>query len=289
MTIDPAGSGPGTVGPAVEHAGASLRRFTGRGTRHPTRVPSAIRRLLGPALLIVVWWTAASIGEEAQSRLPRPDAVLAAGLELLHSGRLPEAITASLQRVTTGIALGISAGVVLALVSGLFRIGEDVIDAPVHILRALPALALVPLAILWFGVGELPKILLIAWATCFPVYLNTLAAIRSVDRSYDELARSLQLGRWTVVRRIVVPGALPGFLVGLRYALTLGWLVLVVSEQINASSGIGQLMTEARQFFRIDVIFVCLVVYGLLGWVSDRFVRFLEHHLLSWRREYQPR
>jgi sulfonate transport system permease protein len=128
--------------------------------------------------------------------------------------------------------------------------------------------------------------LLIAWATCFPVYLNTLAGIRAVDRAYDELARTLGLGRWTVVRRIVFPGALPGFLAGLRFSLTLGWLVLVVSEQINASSGIGSLMTNARQFFRTDVMFVCLAVYALLGWLSDRFVRALERHLLSWRREF---
>ncbi|NIK61344.1 ABC transporter permease [Kribbella shirazensis] len=250
------------------------------------RIPSAIRRLLGPALLIGIWWVAASTAGDNSRRLPGPDAVLATGIELLRSGQLPDAIAASLQRVTTGVVLGVSAGVMLALLSGLFRIGEDLIDAPVHILRALPALALVPLAILWFGIGELPKVLLIAWATCFPVYLNTFAGIRSVDRSYDELARSLQLGRWTAVRRIVVPGALPGLLVGLRYSLTLGWLVLVVSEQINASSGLGQLMTDARQFFRTDVMFVCLLVYGLLGWLSDRFVRLLERHLLSWRREY---
>jgi sulfonate transport system permease protein len=119
-------------------------------------------------------------------------------------------------------------------------------------------------------------------ATCFPVYLNTLAGIRSIDRSYHELSRSLELQRWTVLRRVV----LPGFLAGLRYSLTLAWLVLVVSEQINATSGVGELMADARQFFRTDLMFVCLFIYGCLGWLSDRFVRTLERRMLSWRREF---
>ncbi|TDW93449.1 sulfonate transport system permease protein [Kribbella pratensis] len=287
MKTDAGDTRPGTIGPGVEQAAPNLHSFSGAGLRPRRHIAPAIRRLLGPILVLALWWAAAIAGHGR--RLPAPDAVLATGTDLVRSGQLPDAIAASLQRVATGVALGVSAGLVLALLSGLFRIAEDLIDAPVHILRALPALALVPLAILWFGIGELPKVLLIAWATCFPVYLNTFAGIRSVDRSYDELARSLQLGRWTVVRRIVVPGSLPGFLVGLRYSLTLGWLVLVVSEQINASSGLGQLMTEARQFFRTDVMFVCLDSYGLLGWLSDRFVRTLERHLLAWRREYQNR
>jgi len=249
-------------------------------------VPAPVRRLLGIAALLLVWWMASS---SLDRKVPAPNEVLRTGSELVRSGELSQAIAASLERVAIGLVLGVVAGTALALLAGLFRIGEDLIDAPLNILRALPALALVPLAILWFGIGELPKVLLIAWATCFPVYLNTLAGIRAVDRAYDELARTLGLSRWTVVRRIVFPGALPGFLAGLRFSLTLGWLVLVVSEQINATTGIGQLMTDARQFFRTDVMFVCLVVYGLLGWLSDRFVRTLERHMLSWRVEYAAR
>ena len=286
MEVEARGTGPGGFDQDAVAPAANPRRFSGLGPQRRGRVASPLRRLLGPALLILVWWTASSA---LSDKLAAPNDVLRTGSELVRSGELLQAIAASLQRVAIGLVLGVVAGITLALVAGLVRIGEDLIDAPMNILRALPALALVPLAILWFGIGELPKVLLIAWATCFPVYLNTLAGIRAVDRSYDELARTLGLGRWTVVRRIVFPGALPGFLAGLRFSLTLGWLVLVVSEQINASTGIGQLMTEARQFFRTDVIFVCLVVYGLLGWLSDRFVRTLERRLLSWRREYAER
>jgi sulfonate transport system permease protein len=270
----------------VAATSADRQRFSGLGPGRRWHVPGPVRRLLGPATLVLLWWMASrTLGDQ----VPAPAHVLRTGSELVRSGELFQAVAASLQRVAIGLVLGVVAGIILALLAGLFRIGEDLIDAPVNILRALPALALVPLAILWFGIGELPKVLLIAWATCFPVYLNTLGGIRAVDRAYQELAHALELGRWTVVRRVVFPGALPGFLAGLRFSLTLGWLVLVVSEQINASSGIGQLMTDARQFFRTDVIFVCLVVYGLLGWLSDRFVRALERHLLSWRREYAAR
>jgi sulfonate transport system permease protein len=261
-----------------------MRSFSGPVPAGGWRVPRPIRHLLGPALLVLIWWAAAAIGGGRE--LPGPGAVLAAGAELLRSGQLAEAVAISTQRVVLGLLVGVTAGVVLAVLSGLFRIGADLVDVPLQILRALPALALVPLAILWFGIGELSKVLLIAWATCFPVYLNTLAGIRSVDRSYDELARSLELGRWTVVRRVVLPGAMPGFLAGLRYSLTLAWLVLVVCEQINATSGVGALMSDARQFFRTDVMFVCLVIYGCLGWLSDRLVRVLERRLLSWRREF---
>jgi sulfonate transport system permease protein len=232
----------------------------------------------------VIWYAVAATS--GSRKLPGPDAVAASGMELLRSGQLAEAVTASTERVVLGLLMGVTAAVVLALLSGLSRIGADLVDAPLQILRALPALALVPFAVLWFGIGEFPKVLLIAWATCFPVYLNTLAGIRSVDRSYDELARSLDLGRWTVVRRVVLPGAMPGFLAGLRYSLTLAWLVLVISEQINATTGIGRLMADARQFFRTDVMVMCLVIYGCLGWLSDRLVRLLERRLLSWRLEF---
>jgi sulfonate transport system permease protein len=262
-----------------------LRHLSGPKAARARQIPRPIRRLLGPVLLIAIWWVAAAVGGDDR-KLPSPVTVLTAGADLVRSGELVDAMATSIQRVALGLLLGVCAGVILALVSGLFRIGEDLVDSPLQILRALPALALVPLAILWFGIGELSKVFLIAWATCFPIYLNTLSGIRSVDRSYDELARSLDLSRRTVVRRIVLPGALPGFLVGLRYSLTLAWLVLVVSEQINATRGVGQLMSDARQFFRTDVMFVCLVIYGTLGWLSDRLVRTLERHALSWRREY---
>jgi sulfonate transport system permease protein len=152
-----------------------------------------------------------------------------------------------------------------------------------QIFRALPILALIPLAIVWWGIGETPKVALIALGVVFPVYINTFAAIRSVDARLIESARSLGLGRLGLVRHVILPGALPGFFVGLRFALAVSWLVLVVSEQINANSGLGYLMMNAQQFLRTDIIVVGLLIYGTLGLLSDLFVRFLERTMLQWR------
>jgi sulfonate transport system permease protein len=140
--------------------------------------------------------------------------------------------------------------------------------------------------ILWFGIGETPKIVLIAIGTAFPVYLNTFAAIRAVDDGLVEAAGTLGLRRLGVIRHVILPGALPGFLIGLRYSLGIAWLVLVVSEQINASQGLGFLMNEAREYFQTDVLLVVLVLYGLLGLISDSLVRLLERTFLSWRHSF---
>jgi sulfonate transport system permease protein len=183
----------------------------------------------------------------------------------------------------TGLAIGVALGAVLAVLAGLSRLGEYLLDANLQMLRSLPILALVPLAIVWFGIGEEVKVLLVALGVMFPIYLNTHAAIRGVDRRYFDLATTVGLGRAAVLRRIVVPGALPGFFTGLRFSVAIAWLVLVVSEQINASSGVGYLMTQARSLGQTDVIMVGLVVYALLGVTSDALVRFLEGRALTWR------
>lgn len=216
--------------------------------------------------------------------LAGPWTVLQTGADLVADGTLQENLVVSLRRVVIGLALGVSSGLVLAVLAGLFRIGEDVIDAPMQILRSTPILGLVPLAILWFGIGEQVKIALVAIGTAFPVYINTFSSIRGVDGRFIELARTVGLSRLALVRRVVLPGALPGFLVGLRFALSVSWLILVVSEQINASSGIGFLMDQARTFGQTDIIVVGLAVYGILGLLSDGLVRLLERRALSWRR-----
>jgi sulfonate transport system permease protein len=156
-----------------------------------------------------------------------------------------------------------------------------------QILRSLPILALVPLAILWFGIGEELKVILVAMGTTFPIYINTHAAIRGIDPRYVDLASTVGLSRLALVRRVILPGALPGFFVGLRFSVTIAWLVLVVSEQINASSGIGFLMIQARDFGQTDVIVVGLLVYGGLGLTSNALVRVVERRALRWRPGFQ--
>lgn len=154
---------------------------------------------------------------------------------------------------------------------------------PLQILRTLPALALVPLFILWFGIGETPKILLVALGAIFPIYLNLHSGIRSIDPKLLEMGSTLGLSRWQTIRDIFLPGALPDFLTGLRYAVGVSWMMLVVAEQVNAESGIGHMMMDAQDFMRTDIILVGLLVYGVLGLLSDQIIRFLEAIFLAWR------
>lgn len=195
----------------------------------------------------------------------------------------------SLQRVAFGLLLGTVVGTGLALVSGLFRIGEDIVDAPVQMLRTVPFVGLIPLFIIWFGIGEAPKVAIITLGVTFPLYLNVYAGIRGVDAQLIEAGESLGLSRWGLVRHVVLPGALPGAMTGLRYSLGIAWLALVFAEQVNADSGIGFLMVQARDFLRTDVIVVCLVVYAFLGLLADFVVRSLERLLLQWRPTFTGR
>lgn len=246
-------------------------------------VPRHVRRLLGPLLLVTAWQLASSLQWVSPRVLAAPSTVVATGWELLKDGELQQHLWVSLGRVLRGLGIGVSAGVVLALLSGLFRWGEDLLDPPIQMLRTLPILALVPLFILWFGIGETPKIALVALGTLFPIYLNTYAGIRGIDTRLVEAATTLDLSRTELIFHVILPGALPGALVGLRYSLGIAWLILVISEQINASAGIGYLMTNAREFLRTDIIVVGLVVYSLLGLLTDALVRALERRVLVWR------
>lgn len=244
---------------------------------------SRLRRFASPLVLVLLWQAGSWAGLIPERTLASPAAILSAAWELLASGELPRHLLVSLGRVSAGLALGITAGAALAILSGLSRRGEEVVDAPVQMLRTLPFLALVPLFILWFGIGELPKVLLVALGTSFPVYLNLFAAIRGVDPKLMEAGRVFGLGRAGLVRHVVLPGALPGALLGLRYALGTAWLSLVVAEQVNAQAGIGYLINDARDFLRTDVILVGLLVYALLGLGADALVRLGERRLLAWR------
>lgn len=245
--------------------------------------PRVLRRAIGPVLLIAAWHLASETGVLPAEVLAGPSTVLSSAAKLWASGELPDAMTASLRRAMSGLAIGGGIGVALAVLSGLFRLGEDLIDATMQMLRTVPNVALIPLLIIWFGIGETPKVALIALATAFPLYLNVYAGIRNVDQTLVEAGQTLGLGRTAMIRHVILPGALPNALVGLRYSLGLSWLALVFGEQVNATEGIGYLMSNAREFFQTDVIVVCLAVYALLGLAVDLVVRLLERVLLAWR------
>ena len=243
----------------------------------------SIRRYASPVVLVCLWQIACSSGLLSTRLVASPIQIAVTGWTLVRDGTLPFNLGVSLLRAGSGLGLAISVGVVLALLSGLSRIGEDIVDAPLQILRTLPALALVPLFILWFGIGETPKILLVALGATFPIYLNLHKGIRSIDPKLVEMASTLGLSRWQTIRDVYLPGALPDFLTGLRYAVGVSWLMLVVAEQVNAESGIGHMMMDAQDFLRTDIILVGLLVYGVLGLMSDQIVRLLESTLLAWR------
>ncbi|MFG2300473.1 ABC transporter permease [Actinacidiphila glaucinigra] len=246
-------------------------------------LPRWLRRTTGPMLLLAAWHLLSATGVLRPEVLASPGTIAGTAAELVTSGQLGSAMVVSLQRVVVGLLLGGAAGITLALLSGLSRLGEDLVDASVQMLRAVPFVGLIPLFIIWLGIGEAPKVTLIALGVAFHLYLNVYAGIRGVDEQLIEAGTSLGLSRPALVRHVVLPGALPGAMTGLRYSLATAWLALVFGEQINASDGIGFLMTQARDFLRTDVIVVCLVVYAFLGLTADIVVRALERLLLQWR------
>lgn len=261
-------------------------RRAARITGNRSRIPRAMQRLLGPVLLLALWQLLVSLEIFDPRTTPAPLTVLHTAWELSVSGQLQVHAWASLQRVFAGLALGLAIGLTGAIIAGLSRAGENLLDANMEILRAVPNFALLPVLIAWFGIGEDSKIILISLGVLVAIYINTYSAIRNVDAALIEAATTFGVGRRELITTVILPGALPGFLVGLRIALTSAWLALIFAETINAPSGLGRMMSDAREYFRIDVIFVLLAVYALLGLLSLSLVRYLEARLLGWRRVF---
>jgi sulfonate transport system permease protein len=262
------------------------RPAAARRRRLPVRVPRLARRVVGPLAVIGLWQLVCSLGVFTSVEVASPVAVIDAGRQLWDQGVLQSNLLISLLRVVEGLALGVATGVALAVICGLFWLGEDLLDPVIQAARAVPILGLVPLAIIWFGVGETPKVFLIALGCTFPVYINTYAAIRGVDMKLVEAGQTFGLSRWGLVQRVILPGALPGFLTGLRFALVGSWIIDVVAEEINAQSGLGYLINQAQTTNRTDIMFLCLGIYAILGLLTDVIVRVLERTLLRWRRGF---
>ncbi|NJP35113.1 ABC transporter permease [Micromonospora thermarum] len=256
---------------------------TSRRRLRPGR-PIPFGSAIGPFLLLAGWAVGSAAGWIDARTLSAPWTVVTTAGDLIADGRLQDNLAISAQRAGLGLAIGTAVGTVLAVIAGLSRWGEAVLDGPIQIKRAIPALALVPLLILWFGIGEQMKVITITLGVFVPVYIHTHNGLRSIDSRYVELGESLRLPRAAFIRRIVLPGALPGFLLGMRFAVVGAWLSLVVVEQINSTSGIGYMMELAREYGQTDVIIVGLVLYGLLGLLSDGAVRLAQRRALSWRR-----
>jgi len=260
---------------------------TATPVRRSTGVPRWLRRLSGPLLILLIWWLVTATGFVDTDKLPTPGSVFEAGWQFLKNGELLPAIWASFKRVFWGTLWGVSIGVAIAVAAGLTRRGDDFFDPTMQIVKAVPKYALVPLFIIWLGIDEAPKILLIALATATPVYVNTYAAIRAVDQRLVDAARSVGLRATGLVRNVVLPGALPGFFSGLRISMANAWLALIVAEQLNAQSGLGKLMNDSRNRFRVDQILFIVVVYAILGLLTLGFIRLLERRFLQWREGFQ--
>lgn len=239
---------------------------------------------LGSLGLVALWVAGSALGLIDPRILSAPWTVIDAFSRLIAEGRLQEHFAISAWRALTGLAIGTAIGTVLAVIAGLSRWGEALIDGPIQIKRAVPTLALIPLLMLWFGIGEQMKIITIVLAVIVPIYIHTHNALRGIDNRFVELAETLNLSRWDFVRQVVLPGALPGFLLGLRFAVTLCWVSLVVVEQVNATSGLGYMINLARTYGQTDIIIAGIVVYAVLGLASDAAVRLIERRALTWRR-----
>ncbi|MEB5705151.1 aliphatic sulfonate ABC transporter permease SsuC [Pantoea anthophila] len=240
-----------------------------------------------PLLLIVVWQIASQTGWLSTRILPAPEKIVTTFWRLTVSGELWQHLAISSWRALVGFAIGGSIGLILGLITGTSKTGERLLDTSVQMLRNVPHLALIPLVILWFGIDESAKIFLVALGTLFPIYLNTYHGIRNIDRGLVEMARSYGLSGWSLFIQVILPGALPNIMVGVRFALGLMWLTLIVAETISANAGIGYLAMNAREFLQTDVVVVAIILYALLGKLADVAALLLERVWLRWHPAYQ--
>ena len=240
-----------------------------------------------PILLIIIWQMLIQFGLLSTRILPAPTAVIQAAIRLASSGELLHHIITSATRALVGFLIGGGIGFILGLVNGVFSVAEKLLDTSVQMLRNIPHLAMIPLVIVWFGIGEQAKIFLVAIGVLFPIYLNTFHGIRTVDKGLIEMGKVYGLKPWEQFWQIILPGALPSILVGVRYALGIMWLTLIVAETIASDSGIGYMAMNAREFMQTDVIVFSILVYALLGKLADTTAKVLEEKLLQWHPSYQ--
>jgi sulfonate transport system permease protein len=274
---------------ATERVGGHLVDLTAgtAGSARKISFPRWLRRLSGPVILLLAWSVSSTVGWLDPQLFPPPSQVARAAWNLIETGQLQANVGRSMIRVLEGATLGVAIGVSIALVAGLTRLGEDLIDSTMQIFKAVPNFALTPLLIIWMGIGEAPKIVLITMGVAIHIYINTYSGIRGVDAQLVEVAKTLRASRLQLITQVVLPGAMPNFLVGLRLALSSAWLSLIFAESINATQGIGFLMSRAQTLLQFDVSVLIIIIYAVLGLLSYALVRFLERRLLGWRNGFK--
>lgn len=247
----------------------------------------AIRPWIVPLILLAAWQIGAQTGWIAPRVLPAPTAVIQAGVDLTRTGELPRHIVISAERALAGFVIGGSIGFLLGLVTGLSAAAEGLLDSTIQMFRTIPNLALISLIILWFGIGETAKVVLVALGVFFPMYLNTYHGIRTVDPALKEMGRVYGLKPWQQFKRVVFPGALPSILIGLRFSLGMMWLALIGAETLAADAGIGYMTTTAREFMQTNIVVLGVLIYALLGKLADIAAKTLEKRFLQWHPNYQ--
>jgi len=243
--------------------------------------------LLVPLLLLVAWVIGTEFGWVPPQILPKPDAVAEAALDLAHT-RLTSDLAISTERAFGGFAIGAALGLLFGMFNGLSHLGEQLFDTTIHMVRTIPHLALIPLIIIWFGLGEATKVVLVALGVFFPVYLNTFHGIQNVDPGLIETGKVYGLRGWRLFAKVILPSALPSILIGIRFALGIMWLTLIVSETIGTTAGIGFLANNAREYMQTEVVVFLILLYAFLGKGADVLARLLERLLLPWHHAYAP-
>ena len=236
-----------------------------------------------PVAIIIIWEVIVDAGMIDTTYVPSPSSVGSQAITLWQEGTLQQNIGISLYRATIGLLIGGTIGFTLGVANGLSRISNLLFNSTVQMVRNIPHLALIPLIIIWLGIGEPAKVTLVAIGVMFPIYINTLHGIQSIDPKLIEMGRSYQLSKWQMLTKIIFPGAMPTILMGIRYALGVMWTTLIVSETISSSSGIGYMETNAQQFLDMPTIFLAIIIYAILGKVSDWIAALLESIMLDWQ------
>jgi len=276
-----------------DHGDRPIKPYVDAGAHPSLRLPHEIKARLKkfgaailpwivPLMIMVIWEICSVTGWLSTRVLPEPLAVFKAGFRLLVSGELWLHVRISAIRALSGFAIGATLGLLLGLLTGSFRAVEVILDTTIQMIRNIPALALIPIVILWFGIDEAAKLFLIAFGVFFAVYINTFHGIRSVDPALIEMGKSYGLKGFSLYQEIIIPGAIASILVGIRYALGSMWVILIVAETISAQSGIGYMTMNAREFLQTDVVLLGILLYAGLGKLADVGARQLERHWLKW-------
>ncbi|MDQ0246661.1 sulfonate transport system permease protein [Bacillus fengqiuensis] len=274
-----------SAGPVVG-VGKPFLRKKARGISFEKQVKVLLRGLILPVVILAVWQLIGTLGFVSRTILPTPGAILQSFIELIVTGELWGHLEISIWRAALGFVLGAGLGLLLGTFVGFSNKTEQLMDPSLQMLRTVPHLAVAPLFILWFGFGEVSKILLIAKGAFFPIYVNAFLGIRGVDSKLFDVARVLEFSRFKLVTKLILPAALPNILLGVRLSLGVAWLGLVVAELMGSSEGIGYMIMDARQFSNTEIVFVGIIIFAVVGKLTDSIVRLLESRLLKWRDNF---